>query len=466
MFNAITILAWTMIIVFLFLIMKKKLSPFTALIIVPLVFALIGSFMGLYTDQIMEVKKLTDASTIGFMDQIWILGDFVLGGIKKTSTTGIMLLFAIFYFALMLDAGMFDPITKLMIKFANGDPLRVLIATGVVAAAVSLNGDGTTTTLITCTAFIPLYKKLNMKMMNLAVMVILMNTIMNLLPWGGPTARVISVLPELNGMDSQVLRALTPGMVISVIYMMGVAVYLGLQERKRLGIKVLDEKELAELTTITDEEVLKMRRPHLFWPNLILTITIITLLMMEDTFPSVFLFLVGTVIALMMNYPKLKDQKVRLHENSGDAVAVVILVLGAGVFTGLFTSTGMSDGLALSLTKMIPTSFGRFWGLVVAFLSAPGTFFLSNDAFYYGVLPVLTTAGESYGWTQMELGVASLLGQAFHLLSPLVAFIYLLLQMTGLDMGEWQKESAKWACGIFIIFVVTAGLTGAVPFYK
>ncbi|WZU00917.1 hypothetical protein MGH68_15705 [Erysipelothrix sp. D19-032] len=44
-------------------------------------------------------------------------------------------------------------------------------------------------------------------MMNLGVLVILMNTIMNLLPWGGPTARVISVLPELNGMDSEVLRA-------------------------------------------------------------------------------------------------------------------------------------------------------------------------------------------------------------------------------------------------------------------
>lgn len=463
---ALTVLAWGMIAVFLFLIMKKKLSPFTALIIVPLVFALAGSFMGLYTDQIVEIKKLADPSMVTFMDQIWILGDFVLAGIKKTSTTGIMLLFAIFYFALMLDAGMFDPITRVMIKFAKGDPLKVLFATAVVAATVSLNGDGTTTTLITCTAFIPLYKKLGMKMMNLGVLVILMNTIMNLLPWGGPTARVISVLPELNGMDSEVLRAVAPGMILAVIYMLGVSIYMGFQERKRIGIKVLSEKELLELTSTDDEEILKIRRPHLFWPNLILTLTIITLLMMEGTFPSVFLFLVGTVIALMMNYPNLKDQKTRLHENSGDAVAVVILVLGAGVFTGLFTVSGMSDALAISLTKIIPASFGRFWGLVVAFLSAPGTFFLSNDAFYYGVLPVLTEAGATYGWTQMELGVASLLGQAFHLLSPLVAFIYLLLQMTELDMGEWQKESAKWALGIFVIFILVAGFTGAVPFLK
>ncbi len=462
----LTFLSWTMIIVFLALVMTKKLSPFTALILVPLVFALVGSVMGLYTNQIVELKKYADASLVTGWDQFWVLGEFVLAGIKKTSTTGIMLLFAIFFFALMLDSGMFDPITKFMIKIAGGDPLKVVIATAIVAAAVSLNGDGTTTTLITCTAFIPLYKKLNMKMINLGVVLILMNTIMNLLPWGGPTARVISVLPELAGKDSVILAKLIPGMVAAVIYMLGVAFYLGMKERKRLGVKVISAQELETLVAPASEEEKSNKRPHLFIPNLILTITIVALLMIENTFPSVFLFLIGTVIALMMNYPKLKDQKARIHANSGDAVAVVILVLGAGVFTGLFTSTGMSDALAVSLTNIIPASFGRFWGLVVAVLSAPGTFFLSNDAFYYGVLPVLSDAGAVYGWTQMELGVASLLGQAFHLLSPLVAFIYLLLQLTELDMKEWQKESAKWAIGIFVIFVGVAAITGAVPLYK
>lgn len=377
-----------------------------------------------------------------------------------------MLLFAIFFFALMLDAGMFDPITKFMIKVAGGDPLKVVVATAIVAALVSLNGDGTTTTLITCTAFIPLYKKLNMKMISLGVVVILMNTIMNLLPWGGPTARIISVLPELTGMDSVILAKLAPGMVIAVIYMLFVAAYLRYKDRKRLGVKVISESELEALLAPTSEEERMNKRPYLFIPNLLLTVSVIVLLMIKNSFPSVFIFLMETVIALMINYPKLKDQKASLDANSGDAVAVVILVLGAGVFTGLFTSTGMSDALAVSLTNLIPASFGKVWGLVVAVLSAPGTFFLSNDAFYYGVLPVLSDAGAVYGWTQMELGVASLLGQAFHLLSPLVAFIYLLLQLTELDMKEWQKESGKWAIGIFVIFIAVAAVTGAVPLFK
>ncbi|WFA08142.1 citrate:proton symporter [Tissierella sp. Yu-01] len=455
----LTILSWAMIIVFMILIMRKKLTPFSALILIPLIFTAIGSFLGLYADKVTELNEIANPTLI---DQILIIGDWSVEGIKSTSITAVMLLFAILYFAIMLNAGLFDPVTKKMIQFAKGDPVRIIFATAVVAAAVSLNGDGTTTTLIVCTAFIPIYKKLGMKLMNLGVVTILMNTIMNLLPWGGPTARVISVL----GVDEQsILRALVPGMIVSIVFMLGVAVYLGLKERKRIGIQTLTRADIEELTSVKDPDELALRRPKKIWINLILTLALLAMLIF-GTFPSVFLFLVGTALALVINYDKLKDQKNRIQDNAGDAVQVVILVLGAGIFMGLFTGSGMADALALSLARVIPTSFGRYWGLIVAVLSAPGTFFLSNDAFYYGVLPVLAEAGAQYGFTTLELGVASLLGQAYHLLSPLVAFIYLLLNLTGLDMGEWQKESAKWATGIFIIFIAIAAITGSVPLFK
>ncbi|AEC02945.1 CitMHS family transporter [Parasphaerochaeta coccoides] len=454
-----TLLAWAMIATFMALIITKKLSPFTALIVVPFLFALVGSFFGLYAEQAAKVYKIADPT---LWHQIRVLGEFTVEGVKKTSTTGIMLLFAIMYFSIMLNTGMFDPITRRMIQFAKGDPKRILIATGIVAAAVSLNGDGTTTTLIVCTAFLPLYKKMNMKLMNLAVITVLMNTIMNLLPWGGPTARVISVLPSLNGKDAEILRALAPGMVVAFLYMMGVCYVLGRRESARIGVRTFTQAELNELTASASPEEEALKRPKLFWFNLILTIALVAMLM-AGTFPSVFLFLAGTVVALMVNYPKQKDQKARIQDNAGDALQVVILVFAAGIFSGLFTSTGMSTALANSLVAIIPQSLGRAWGLVVAVLSAPGTFFLSNDAFYYGVLPVFAETGKLYGFSEMSLGVASLLGQAFHLLSPLVAFIYLLINLTEVEMGAWQKEAGKWAIGIFISFVGVAAITGIVP---
>lgn len=447
---AMTILAWLMIAVFMFLVMTKKLSPLTALCAIPLVFAAISLFIP------------------GSPAESWTdLGTWVMDGLGTTANTGILLLFAILYFSIMLDAGLFDPITKKMIEFAKGDPMKVLIATAVVAAAISMNGDGTTTTLVCCAAFLPIYEKLGMKKMNLAVLVILQNTVMNLLPWGGPTARAMAVT-EVGG---DILSYLMPGMIISVLFnIFVVARHMGKQERARLGVHEFTQAEIDELTNVTDEEVLAIRRPQNWWFNAIMTVVLIAWLVAGSfieaiSLPNQMLFMVGTVLALLVNYPNLKDQSKRIGENGGDAVQVVILIFGAGIFMGLFQGSGMADALAQSLITIIPKQLAGFWGLIVALVSAPGTFFISNDGFYFGVMPALAEAGYVYGFTNLQMALASLMGQAFHLLSPLTAFIYLLLRLTEQDLGEWQRAAGKWAACIFVIFVVTIMATGALPFY-
>lgn len=462
----LTILAYAMIIVFMYVVMTKKMSPFTSLVLVPLVFAAVLIITG-SADLTADAKFVEFVGEEGSLNGLTAMGDMVMYGVNTTAKTGIMLLFAILYFSTMLDAGLFDPITEKMIRFAKGDPMKVLIATAVVAAAVSMNGDGTTTTLIVVSAFLPIYKKLNMKIMNLGVLIILQNTIMNLLPWGGPTARAMSVL----GVGAEILGYLAPGMVLSLLYViLWVAPSMGRKERARLGVVEFSEAELQELTNITDPDTLAIRRPTNFWFNAILTIILIGWLVAGSFIETIelaplLLFAVGTVIALMVNYPVLKDQSKRIGDNAGDAVQVVILVFAAGIFMGLFQGSGMATALANSFATIIPKQLAGFWGLIIALVSAPGTFFISNDGFYYGILPVMAEAGASYGFSPEAMALASLMGQAFHLLSPLVAFIYLLLRLTGLDMGEWQKESAKYAAVIFIIFVVTIIATGHMPLY-
>ena len=455
----ITVAAYVMMAIFMYIIMKKKMSPFTALVLIPLIFAIIL----VATGQVQDVN-------IGTLIRQGLFGNNSkdkLTAMKGTAETGVMLLFAILYFSTMLDAGLFDPITNKMIRFAKGDPMKVLMATAIVAAAVSLNGDGTTTTLICCSAFVPIYKKLDMKLMNLGVLIILQNTIMNLLPWGGPTARAMSVL----GVEADILAYLAPGMILSVLYVIFVvARSMGKKERARLGIQELTDAELDELTTITDPEVLEKRRPKNFVINAIMTIVLIGWLVAGSFIDAievkpVVLFLVGTALALMINYPDLKAQAKRIGDNAGDAVQVVLLVFAAGVFMGLFQGTGMATALTNSIVQIIPQQLAGFWSLIIAIISVPGTFFLTNDGFYYGVLIPFAEIGRQYGFTDMQMALASLMGQAFHLLSPLVAFIYLLLRLTGLDMGEWQKESAKYAAVIFVIFVVTIVLMGHMPLY-
>ena len=455
----LTVFAYAMMVVFMYVIMKKKMSPFTALVLIPLAFALVAVLTGVVQD--VNIGTLVRQGLFGNNSKD------KLTAMKGTAETGVMLLFAILYFSLMLDSGLFDPITNKMIRFAKGDPMKVLVATAIVAAAVSMNGDGTTTTLICCSAFVPIYKKLDMKLMNLGVLVILQNTIMNLLPWGGPTARAMSVL----GVEADILGYLAPGMVLSILYVIFfVARGMGKKERARLGIKELTDAELDELTTISDPEVLAIRRPQNFWINAVMTLVLVGWLVAGSFIDAievkpVVLFLIGTGLAMMNNYPDLKTQSKRIGENAGDAVQVVLLVFGAGVFMGLFQGTGMAKALTDSIVHIIPQQLAGFWSLIIALISVPGTFFLTNDGFYYGVLIPFAEIGRQYGFTDMQMALASLMGQAFHLLSPLVAFIYLLLRLTGLDMGEWQRESAKYAAVVFVIFVVTIVLMGHMPLY-
>lgn len=429
----LALLGFAMIVVFMGLIMAKKLSAFTSLVIVPIVFGLLAG-CGLDTFS------------------------YAMTGIKDVASTFAMMTFAILYFGVMLNAGMFDPLVDKVVATVKGDPLKVLVGTAILAAFVSLDGDGTTTVMICCSALLPIYERLNIKKIYLANLIILQNCIMNLIPWGGPTARVMSVM---NLDAGEILAPLVPGMVLSALYVIGVAYYLGLKERKRLGVVEVDNMAISSQDNLSEEER-SWRRPKMLWFNLILTVVIVAALI-KGLASSAILFGVGTAVALVANYPKQKIQRKVIESVSPDAMNVVLMVLGAGVLMGVLNESGMSDAIASSLVAVIPESLGGYFAIIIALISAPGTYLLNNDAFYYGVLPVLSETAAVYGFTPLQIGFASLMGQAFHFLSPLVAFIYLLMELTGISLGEYQRYIFKWTIGIFVIFMVCGMVTGSLP---
>ena len=50
----------------------------------------------------------------------------------------------------------------------------------------------------------------------------------------------------------------------------------------------------------------------------------------------------------------------------------------------------MVDAMAQGVVTLIPDALGPQLPIITALLSMPFTFFMSNDAFYFGVLPILT----------------------------------------------------------------------------
>jgi CitMHS family citrate-Mg2+:H+ or citrate-Ca2+:H+ symporter len=434
--SLLTFYAYAMIVVFMILIMTKRMSVLTALTLVPIAFGLLGGFG----------PKL---------------GPMMLDGIKALAPTGVMLTFAILYFGIMIDAGLFDPVVRLVVRLVHGDPVKIVVGTCALALFVSLDGDGSTTYLITTTAMLPLYTRLKMDRLVLASVIMQAGSLMNILPWGGPTARAAAALKLDMG---QVFPPLVPGMIVGVIWVLFVAWLLGRRERKRLGI--LSESSLGDIHASMQEsgngEDASIRRPKLIWVNMLLTVTLLITLI-AGLLPLPVLFLVAFALALVINYPSIEEQKARIAANAGNALAVVAVIFAAGIFTGILSGTKMVDAIAGSVVALVPPALGPYLAVITGILSMPFTFFLSNDAFYFGVLPILTEAASHYGITAAEMARASLAGQPVHLLSPLVPSTYLLVGLAKVEFGDHQKFTLKWTVATSLILLLVNLLTGVIP---
>lgn len=437
----LSLLAFLMVTTFMVLIMTERLSALLALIIVPTVFALFAvAFFG--------------STETG-------LGAMMLAGVTTLAPTGVMLVFAILFFGVMIDVGVFDPLIKAIVRAVHGDPVRILVGSALLALIVSLDGDGATTYMITTAAMLPLYRHMKMDVRMLACVVIMAGGVMNILPWGGPTARVISVL-KLDA--TTIFVPLIPAMLATGAWVIFVAYRFGLKERERLAALSIEENATANEVIASDPDAhVEARRPRLFWFNAALTAALLVALV-TGLMPLPILFMLAFAIAMGVNYPSLAEQRDRLAAHAGNALAVGGLVFAAGIFTGILSGTKMVDAMAATVTSAIPPALGAYLAPITAILSAPFTFFISNDAFYYGMLPILAESGRAYGLTPAEIGRAALVGQQVHLLSPLVASTYLLVGFVGIELGEHQRYTLKWAMGSCLVFGLVALLTGAFPF--
>ncbi|MFE1801660.1 CitMHS family transporter [Streptomyces sp. NPDC059517] len=504
----LTILGFTMIATFLVLIMMKKMSPIAALVLIPALFCV-------------------------FVGKGAHLGDYVIEGVGTLAPTAAMLMFAIVYFGVMIDVGLFDPVVRGILKFCKADPMRIVVGTALLAAIVSLDGDGSTTFMITVSAMYPLYKRLKMSLVVMTGVAATANGVMNTLPWGGPTARAATAL-KLDAGD--IFVPMIPALAVGLVAVIGLAYVLGLRERKRLGVLGLadvlekekaeeQEEELRETETVLvgagaagasggsgssggsgdgkvrfaktaggsgsgsgsgtdadasagsgsgaeEDDVNDVRlqgldpnratlRPKLYWFNALLTAVLLTAMIME-LLPIPVLFLLAAALALTVNFPNIPDQRERLAAHADNVLNVSGMVFAAAVFTGVLQGTGMVDSMAKWLVDGIPDGMGPHMAIVTGALSLPLTYFMSNDGFYFGVLPVLAEAGTAHGVSPLEIARASLVGQPLHMSSPLVPAVYVLVGMARVDFGDHTKFVVKWAALTSLVVLGSGILFGII----
>ncbi|MEV6047166.1 citrate:proton symporter [Streptomyces xanthochromogenes] len=459
----LTILGFGMIATFLVLIMLKKMSPIAALVLIPALFCV-------------------------FVGKGAHLGDYVIKGVGSLAPTAAMLMFAIIYFGVMIDVGLFDPIVRGILRFCKADPMRVVVGTAVLAAIVSLDGDGSTTFMITVSAMYPLYKRLGMSLVVMTGVAAIANGVMNTLPWGGPTARAATAL-KLDASD--IFVPMIPALATGLVAVLVLSYVLGMRERRRVGYLSLDKVLEPETETVLvgaggpgetprasgggagadapegDDDfqgldpARETLRPKLYWFNALLTVALLTSMIME-WLPIPVLFLIGAALALTVNFPHIPAQKARIAAHADNVVNVSGMVFAAAVFTGVLNGTGMVKHMADWLVGVVPDSMGSQMGLVTGVLSLPLTYFMSNDGFYFGVVPVLAEAGAAHGVSPLEIARASLAGQALHMSSPLVPAVYVLVGMAKVEFGDHTRFTVKWAALTCLVVLGSGILFGII----
>lgn len=431
----LALLGFATIGLFILLVMTNRLSAVVALITVPVLAGLIGGFgMG--------------------------LGDMMIAGIVQSAPTAAMLVFALLYFLVMYEAGMFEPFIAGILKIVGEDPLKIVLGTVALIIIAGFDGDGATAVLITITAMFPIYRKVGLNPLIMAMLLGLILPILNWLPWGGPAARAAVALDVPL---ETIVGPMIPALILCLLAIVGLAWWFGLRERRRLtalaaaGGSALGEPEDPKLLPKPREVI----TPRNFWFNIALTIGVMVCLALGLA-PLPAVIMVAFAIAATVNYPNVDKQQERLKAHGGTALMLFTLILAAGAFTGIIDETGMVAAMSESLVSVIPESWGPYFGFITGLLSMPLLVFMSTDSFFFGVVPILGQTGAAYGVPPEVIARAAMIGMPCHSLSPLIAPIYFVATLLRTDIGKLQRFAWHWTIALSLFAMAALAATGAI----
>lgn len=411
----------------LFLVMAKKASPIVAMILVPILTAILA----------------------GFRLDIF---DFITDGILSIAPIGVMFIFAILFFGILADAGTFRPIITGILRIAGNDPARVAVGSGVLAMTAQLDGSGASTFLIAVPAFLPVYDQLKMKRSTLACIVALAAGTMNILPWGGPTIRAASAL------EVPVTTLFNPMLfpvIMGLISVLLIAFFLGKKERQQ-------EQPITgtEMHTETRHD---WERPKLFWINISMILLAIVTLISGLAAPHI-IFMIAFALAITINYPNIKEQAEHINAHAKAVVLMVSILFAAGCFIGIMKGSGMIAAMAAAAVLHIPDWLGNHLPALVGLAAMPASLLFDPDSFYFGILPVLSSTSAQFGGDPIEIGRAAVVGQMTtgFPVSPLTGATFLLIGLTGVDLGSHQRKTIPYAFLVSLIILIFSFIVGAI----
>ncbi|MCQ9903264.1 citrate transporter, partial [Staphylococcus aureus] len=263
---------------------------------------------------------------------------------------------------------------------------------------------------------------LNMNKYLLILLLAISAAIMNMVPWGGPMARVASVLKVKS--VNELWYGIIPVQLIGFVLVLIFATYLGFREKKRIK-KAIDNGEVEPTLNIDIHRLVKnyerdqdikfpvrgraLKHSWVIWANVLLTI-IVLVMMLANIAPPEFAFMIGVAIALVINFPNVDEQMNRLKAHAPNALMMAAVIIAAGMFLGVLEETGMLKSIALNFIKIIPDAVGPYLHIIVGFFGVPLDLLTSTDAYYFALLPIVEQTASQFGINPVSTAYSMVIG--------------------------------------------------------
>lgn len=431
----VTAVGFIMMAIVVFLLLKGKITLAPIFVVIPVIAALILGF------NLNEINK------------------FIGDGLSSVLNTAALFAFAVMYFSFLNDVGMFDVIVKKVMKYLGNKVEIVLLMTVIVACISHLDGSGATTMLITIPTMLPICKKMKIRPVAMLLMAVAASGAMNMTPWCSSVLRLTSA----TGVDPQELWRFILPVQAFCIAMSFVLPFLVAKVERKNGAGMTDA-EFAELKKTIDEPAKITVSNGVIIFDMVLTLVILGL-MLAGVLKSNLGFMLAFAIALVVNYPNVKEQTAKIKQYGGTALNMVVIIFAIGVLVGIMKGTGMIDGMANACLALLPESMGSHLTFIISLLSVPLSMFLGSDTVYLVLAPVLATVITTVGGSMMALCASLLVGAC---LSAGICLIgpspYLALGLAGVEMGDALKYCFKWIFGMSVLATLFAGILGIIPF--
>ena len=413
-----------------------RMSPIVALTLVPLGGALVAGF---------GPEALTE---------------FFNDGLSRVMQVATMFVFAITFFGVLQDTGLFRPLINGLIRMTRGHVVAVTAGTAVVGALAHLDGAGATTFLLTVPALLPLYERLSMSRYLMLMMLALGAGIANMLPWAGPLGRAAAV----TGIDLTALwHPLIPIQLIGMALLVMLAIGLGLREQRRIAAAggagaSSGPGAIGGVEATEDERALE--RPRLLAVNGALFLAVVAALV-TGLLPPALIFMIGLSLVLLINYPDVESQMLRIRAHAPAALLMGAIILSAGTFLGIMDGTGMLRAMAASMVAVLPEAAIGSLHIIVGILGMPLELVLSTDAFYFGMLPIVLEVTQPAGVPADQVVHAMVIGNIIGTFaSPFSPALWLALGLARADIGTHIRYSFVWMWSFSLVVLGVAWALG------